>query len=213
MNIVEGKSIFFKYPNAKNNTLANASFVIPKGKITLFLGKSGSGKTTLLKCIGNIYSDYQGDISFNTKSIRQLPSNERVKSIGFVDQQYNLFPHFSVLENCMHPQVHVLNTSLIDARHLATNMLAHLGIENLASKKPNDLSGGQMQRVAIARALCMNTKVLLLDEPTSALDPESSSQLAELLETLLQDGITVIISTHDMPFAQHFKARHTVSLY
>ncbi len=200
MNLITGKNIYLKYQS--NLALSDISFEIPKGRVTLFLGKSGSGKTSLLRCIANLNSSYAGEICFEEKPIKLLSRPDRVRAIGFVAQQFNLFPHMTVLQNCMQPQRLVLGRSFEEAEQKAQELLNALEIAHLGSRKPHELSGGQTQRVAIARALCMDAQALLLDEPTSALDPESTGKLRDILKLLLQKGVSIAISTHDMSFAR-----------
>lgn len=202
MTLIAGKNIFLKYPKSNQDALSNVHFEIPKGRVTLFLGKSGSGKTSLLRCIAGLNTNYTGEISFEDKPIKQLSRQDRVKAIGFVAQQFNLFPHMTVLQNCIQPQQLVLERSLEEAEKKAYELLNALEISHLAERKPHELSGGQQQRVAIARALCMDAQALLLDEPTSALDPESTGKLRDILKLLLQKGVSIAISTHDMSFAR-----------
>src|SRR5688572_11921783 len=200
MSLAQGIHLNLVYPKATSPSLKDINFSIEAGRSTLFLGRSGSGKTSLLKCIAQLNQHYTGDVLFDGVPISQMTRSDRAKSIGFVAQQFNLFPQFSVLENCVHPQMHVLGASRSAAAQTAEKLLEHLEISHLKARRPKELSGGQAQRVAIARALCMNPKLLLLDEPTSALDPESTEQLAGLLKRLLVDGVTIAVSTHDMAF-------------
>lgn len=202
MKLIEASSLQLLYAKSDHPALQSINFSIDEGRTTCFLGKSGSGKTSLLKCIAHLITHYDGDLTYLGKPIALMSRRERVSAIGYVAQQFNLFEHMSVLDNCVHPQVHVLNRSLHEATQTAHSILSHLGIESLNARKPKELSGGQSQRVAIARALVMNPKVLLLDEPTSALDPESIAQLRSLLSMLLKEGISIAISTHDMSFAK-----------
>lgn len=200
MTLIAGKNVSLKYQTSL--ALSDICFEIPKGRVTLFLGKSGSGKTSLLRCIAGLNTDYTGEISFEDKPIKQLSRQDRVRAIGFVAQQFNLFPHMTVLQNCMQPQQLVLERSPEEAEKKAFELLNSLEISHLAERKPHELSGGQQQRVAIARALCMDAQALLLDEPTSALDPESTGKLRDILKLLLQKGVSIAISTHDMSFAR-----------
>jgi ABC-type polar amino acid transport system ATPase subunit len=202
MNVVTGKNISLRYPGATSAVLREVNFTLPKGRVTLFLGKSGSGKTSLLRCIAYLTHSYSGELLWGGKDLRLLSRQERARAIGFVAQQFNLFPHLSVLENCVQPQRVVLGRSGVEATEKATELFAALDISALAARRPSQLSGGQAQRVAIARALCMDPEVLLLDEPTSALDPESTGKLRDILALLLTKGVSLGISTHDMAFAR-----------
>ena len=180
--------------------LKSINFKIQKGRVTSFVGKSGSGKTTLLKCICNLINAYSGDLFLNKKSINSLSTEGRVKSIGFVTQHFDLFPNMTVLQNCMHPQIHALKKNKNDSKDKAIQLLKALDIENLQNKYPSNISGGQKQRVAIVRALCLGPKLLLFDEPTSALDPQSTAIFKDILNDLVKKGVTVVLCSHDMPF-------------
>lgn len=190
MNIIEGKNITLKHKTAKKPVLQGVDFVIQQNQINLFIGKSGSGKTSLLKCIANIHKEYTGTININSASV------------GFVAQQYNLFPHMTVLENCTHPQIHILGLPPFEALKNAITLLEELDLLSTTNQYPHQISGGQQQRTAIARALLMNTSILLLDEPTSALDPTSAENLRALLHKLTNKGITIVVATHDMAFVK-----------
>jgi polar amino acid transport system ATP-binding protein len=154
----------------------------------------------LLKCFANLYTDYQGELEILGNSIKTLPNTERIKLIGFVSQQFNLFPHMTVLENCTHPLIHVLGLEKNAAIAKAMLLLKQLEIETQIEKYPAQLSGGQQQRVAIARALGLEPKILLFDEPTSALDPESTRVFEKILKALVKQNITIALSSHDMNF-------------
>lgn len=203
MILINAHDLCLTYRNNKLPALDKVSFNIEKGRITQFLGKSGSGKTTLLKCIANLNSQFSGVLTYLNRPIKEMSPKERASHIGFVAQSFDLFPHMTAINNCIHPVVHVLGKSLSEARAIAEAQFAHLGMNEYAERFPEELSGGQKQRVSIARALCMNSRLLLLDEPTSALDPESSKKLVEILRLLNQEGVTIALSTHDMSLAKN----------
>jgi polar amino acid transport system ATP-binding protein len=207
MSLITAKNLSLYYGRNKLAALDHVAFSIDEGRITLFLGKSGSGKTTLLKCIANLNSNFEGELTYKNRPIKAMSARDRASHIGFVAQSFDLFPHMNALKNCTHPQVHVLKRSEDEAKTRALAQLAHLGISDFADRFPHELSGGQKQRVSIARALCMNSRLLLLDEPTSALDPESSKKLVEILRTLHTEGVTIALSTHDMTLAKNLLDR------
>lgn len=196
--MIKGNHIVLKHGD--KTVLRDVSFEIPKGRITSFIGKSGAGKTSLLMCVANLNSHYEGQLTFEGKAIKDFTDKQRVKHIGFVAQQFNLFPHMTVWQNCMHPMTTVLGMSEREAEEKAYQVLKALDMSEHKTKHPSKLSGGQQQRVAIARALCMEPEVLLFDEPTSALDPESTKSLQELLKELVKSEVTIALSSHDMPF-------------
>lgn len=198
--MISGKNITWKYKNSSSPILNDVSFELKKGRITTFMGQSGAGKTTLLKCIANLHSQYEGTMIYEEKDIRGLNSIERASTMGIVLQQFHLFPHFTVLKNCTYALVKLLGMGEAEAERKAVETLSLLGIGSFVEAFPSQLSGGQQQRAAIARALVLEPKVLLLDEPTSALDPESKMNLESLLLDLNARGITLALSSHDMPF-------------
>jgi len=179
--MIEGKNISLTMKGKK--ILKDLSFEVPKGRLAAFIGKSGAGKTSLLKCIGGLYS-YEGKFMCEGKK-------------GFVFQQYHLFPHMTVLENCMHPLHKVMKWPLEFARAHAQAMLENFGMREYQEVYPSQLSGGQQQRVAIARAMCLEPQILLFDEPTSALDPENTRLFLDMLRKLQKEKVTIVISTHD----------------
>jgi len=207
MSLITAKNLTLYYGKNRLAALDNVSFSIDEGRITQFLGKSGSGKTTLLKCIANLNSQFEGELTYKNRPIKAMSAKERASHIGFVAQSFDLFPHMNALKNCTHPQIHVLKRSEAEAKKKAITQLAHLGMSDFADRYPHELSGGQKQRVGIARALCMNSRLLLLDEPTSSLDPESSKKLVEILRTLHSQGVTIALSTHDMTLAKNLLDR------
>ncbi len=177
--------------------LKNISCTLKSGEITVFLGPSGSGKTSLLKCIAQLYS-YKGQITHNG----QVLSGKEAARIGFVFQHFNLFPHMTALEQCVHPLKHVLKLAHKEAYERAMKVLTQLQVSEHAHKHPSQLSGGQQQRVALARALVLEPKVILFDEPTSALDPASVDNLVSLMCGLKSAGITLGVSSHDVSFVK-----------
>lgn len=179
----------------------NINFKLDKTGCYSLVGPSGSGKTTLLKCIAQVIEDYQGKVEYNELNLAKTPATTRVQNLGFVAQQYHLFNHMSVLDNCIHPQMHVLKKSKEQATQTALQCLESLDVSMLKDKYPNQLSGGQQQRVAMARALCMGSKFLCLDEPTAALDPISKGKLKDVLLKLKAMNHTILMSTHDIEFA------------
>lgn len=175
----------------KTVILKDISFSLKPGHLTIFLGKSGSGKTTLLRCLAGLQKVSSGNFF-----------KEHKKKIGFVSQSLDLFPHMSVLKNCMHPQLCILKRKNKDAKEIAEGFLEKLELGDHRHKMPNQLSGGQKQRLAIARVLSMNVDTILFDEPTSALDPYATENFRILLESLKQEGLTIVASTHDMNFVR-----------
>lgn len=207
MNLIKACNLSLRYPQSNTLALDDVSCEVVEKHITIFLGKSGSGKTTLLKCMANLNPSFTGLLTYKDQAIKTMSPRARATHIGFVAQSFDLFPHMNVLENCSHPQIHVLKRSKEEAAHIAIQQLEHLGLKDFLERSPKELSGGQKQRVSIARALCMNSRLLLMDEPTSALDPESSKMLVEILKTLNQEGVTIALSTHDMSFARNLLDR------
>ncbi len=184
--------------------LNDVSLTVKKGEKVVICGPSGSGKSTTIRCINRLEEHDSGTITINntlldhdTKSINLIR-----KEVGMVFQQFNLFPHLSVLENLTLGPIKVRGLSQSAAQEVAMHYLEKVRIANQADKRPSQLSGGQQQRVAIARSLCMEPKVLLFDEPTSALDPEMIQEVLDTMINLAEDGMTMICVTHEMGFAK-----------
>ncbi|MDP9836327.1 polar amino acid transport system ATP-binding protein [Neorhizobium huautlense] len=177
---------------------------VGRGEHIVLCGPSGSGKSTLIRCINHLEEIQQGSVSVNGTVLNQKGSNaDHIRrDVGMVFQQFNLFPHLTVLENCMLAQRRVRKTSVAEAKEKAMYHLERVHIAEQAQKHPAQLSGGQQQRVAIARALCMDPKIMLFDEPTSALDPEMVKEVLDTMISLADDGITMICVTHEMGFAR-----------
>lgn len=186
----------------QTNILNNLSLECSPGSIIALIGKSGAGKTSLLKCIGQLDQTYCGTIEFNNQNLKNYTQKEKAELIGFVFQQYNLFPHMTILENCSNPLRIVKKYDIKKANEIAYSMLEKFGLKNLADSYPINLSGGQQQRAAIARTLCFNPKIICLDEPSSALDPENTALLISILKDLAKAGTTILLSSQDMPFVK-----------
>lgn len=191
------------------HALRNVTLEVREGERIVIVGPSGSGKSTLIRCINQLEHHQKGDITVNgielDENIKDIEAVRR--EVGMVFQQFNLFPHMTVLENCMLAPVWVKEMDEVDARAMAMKYLERVKIPEQADKFPGQLSGGQQQRVAIARALCMEPKVMLFDEPTSALDPEMVAEVLEVMTDLADTGMTMIVVTHEMGFARRVADR------
>lgn len=181
--------------------LKDISLEIPTNQLTLLLGKSGSGKTTLLRSIAQLERQYEGKISYHAQQLKSATPRERSHIVGFLSQSFSLFPHLSVLHNCLLAMRILYKVDKREACKKIEEQLAVLGMEKFISSFPSELSGGQQQRVAIARALVLDPVFLLFDEPTSALDPENTDIFISILRRLLEQKKGLIISTQDMNFA------------
>ena len=177
--------------------------VKPKQKIVV-CGPSGSGKSTLIRCINRLEEHQEGDIIVDgTKLTEDTKNIEQIRAeVGMVFQQFNLFPHLSILDNCTLAPIWVKKLPKKEAEQLALEHLERVQILDQAQKYPGQLSGGQQQRAAIARALCMKPKIMLFDEPTSALDPEMIKEVLDVMVNLAKQGMTMIVVTHEMGFAK-----------
>lgn len=195
---VEDLSLVYK----DNIILNKVSCDINNGLITCFMGESGAGKTSLFKCIAQLITNYTGTILINGKDAKILKPYERAKSLGFVFQHFNLFPHLTVLRNCTEPLMNILSFDKAKAQGIAFQWLNKLGMEQHSSSYPAELSGGQQQRVALARALCLNADTLLLDEPMASLDQHNRMALKDILLDLKQGGTTIALTLHDKVIAK-----------
>jgi polar amino acid transport system ATP-binding protein len=179
---------------------------VHRGQAVSIIGPSGSGKSTILRCIDGLLRPQRGEIEVDGIRVDQLRSERDEialrKRIGFVFQQYNLFPHLSVLDNLVMAPVRILGRDRAEAVRSAHELLAHVRLANKANAYPGELSGGQQQRVAIARALAMQPELILFDEVTSALDPESVGDVLAVMRDLVRDGMTCVLVTHEMRFAE-----------
>ncbi len=187
-----------------NVVLRDIDFTVSPGDVTSIIGASGSGKSTLLRCINLLETPTSGEILFHGTNVadRKVNACDYRTKVGMVFQSFNLFNNMTVLENCMVGQVRVLKKKPDEARASALHYLERVGMAPYIHAKPRQISGGQKQRVAIARALAMDPEVLLFDEPTSALDPEMVGEVLSVMRSLADDGMTMIVVTHEMAFAR-----------
>ncbi len=186
------------------HVLKDIDLSVGRGEKIVLLGPSGSGKSTLIRCINRLEEHQEGRVLIDgTELSDDLKSIEQVRRrVGMVFQQFNLFPHLTVLENLMLAPVWVQRLPKAEAEEKAMQQLKRVRIEDQANKYPGQLSGGQQQRVAIARALCLTPKVMLFDEPTSALDPEMVKEVLDVMAELAEQGMTMLCVTHEMQFAR-----------
>ena len=187
-----------------HEVLRDIDFTVKKGDVTSIIGASGSGKSTLLRCINLLETPTSGEILYHGQSVTGAGVNapEYRSHVGMVFQSFNLFNNMTVLDNCMVGQIKVLKKDRETARRRAMEYLEKVGMAPYIHAKPRQLSGGQKQRVAIARALAMDPEVLLFDEPTSALDPEMVGEVLSVMQALAQEGMTMLVVTHEMAFAR-----------
>ena len=192
-----------------NQVLRDIDFQVNKGDVTSIIGASGSGKSTLLRCINLLETPTGGEILYHGNNVvgRGVNAAEYRSHVGMVFQSFNLFNNMTVLENCMVGQIKVLKRSKEEARAQAMKYLEKVGMAPYINAKPRQISGGQKQRVAIARALAMDPEVLLFDEPTSALDPEMVGEVLNVMQELAQEGMTMLVVTHEMAFARDVSNR------
>ena len=193
----------------KNQVLRDIDFSVEKGDVISIIGASGSGKSTLLRCINLLETPTGGEILYDGKNVagRGVNAPKYRSRVGMVFQSFNLFNNMTVLKNCMVGQMQVLGRGKEEARETALYFLQKVGMAPYINAKPRQLSGGQKQRVAIARALAMNPEVLLFDEPTSALDPEMVGEVLTVMQQLAQEGMTMLVVTHEMAFARDISTR------
>lgn len=188
----------------KLSVLEDITLTIEEGSVVAVIGPSGSGKSTLLRCLNLLEQPTGGQIWIDGKEITDQSTDimKVRQDIGMVFQQFNLFPHMTVLENITYAPITVKGISKLEAERKAQELLEKVGLSDKAREYPNRLSGGQKQRVAIARALAMNPKTMLFDEPTSALDPEMVKEVLDVMKELAHTGMTMVIVTHEMGFAK-----------
>jgi len=216
--VLEAVELHKRY--GRNEVLRGVSFGVHGGDVKAVLGPSGSGKSTMLRCLALLEPVESGEVRLDGRRIgvregrggRLAPLPERVlarerREIGMVFQRFNLFPHLTALGNVMIGLTEVRGRDRKEARTIAQNLLARVGLAERAAFFPSELSGGQQQRVAIARALVMNPKVMLFDEPTSALDPELVGEVLAVMEELAREGMTMVVVTHEVGFAKRVASR------
>ncbi|MGY0830911.1 amino acid ABC transporter ATP-binding protein [Azospirillum argentinense] len=205
--MIEIRNVYKSFGSTE--VLKDVSLTVPPSRTTVVIGPSGSGKSTLLRCCNALEIADRGEIRINHRTIiadgKPLPDKElnalRAET-GMVFQSFNLFPHMTTVENVMRAPVVVRGMAKAEARELAMELLSKVGLGDKADVYPSTLSGGQKQRAAIARALAMKPKVMLFDEPTSALDPELVGEVLQVMKTLAEEGMTMMVVTHEMGFAR-----------
>ena len=192
-----------------HEVLRDIDFTVSKGDVISIIGASGSGKSTLLRCINLLETPSSGEILYHGKNVtgKSVNAAKYRSHVGMVFQSFNLFNNMTVLKNCMVGQMKVLGRSKDEAHEQAMRYLEKVGMAPYVNAKPRQLSGGQKQRVAIARALAMNPEVLLFDEPTSALDPEMVGEVLTVMQSLANEGMTMLVVTHEMAFARDVSRR------
>ncbi|MFV9474324.1 glutamine ABC transporter ATP-binding protein GlnQ [Advenella sp. RU8] len=207
MSMVTFENVVKKFGH--NTILNDISLTIEKGEVVVVVGPSGSGKSTFLRCINALETIQGGDIRVGKLSVRGKPAEVRElrREAGMVFQQFNLFPQLTALENVMFGPIHTRGASKAEARQQAIALLEKVGLAERMGHYPGELSGGQQQRVAIARALAVNPLLMLFDEPTSALDPELRHEVLKVMKDLAEEGMTMIVVTHEMDFARKVGSR------
>jgi polar amino acid transport system ATP-binding protein len=204
--------ITFKKVNkwfGNHHVLKDVDFHVGVGEVVVICGPSGSGKSTMIRCINKLEPVQQGDIVVDTMSLNDPRTNiTRLRAeIGFVFQQFNLYPHKTALENVIMAPIKVRKMKRREAEALGMEILEQVELRNKAHSYPMNLSGGQQQRVAIARGLAMRPKIMLFDEPTSALDPEMIKEVLDVMRDLAREGMTMVVVTHEMGFAKEVANR------
>ncbi len=191
------------------HVLKGVDLIVRGKEVVCLIGPSGSGKSTLLRCINGLESPSAGRILLEGREItgRGVRLVDVRRQIGMVFQQFNLFPHMSVLQNVMEGPLTALKVPRAEAERMGVELLKKVGLGDKARERPAQLSGGQQQRVAIARALAMNPKIMLFDEPTSALDPELAVEVLTIMRQLAEEGMTMVVVSHEMPFVRGVSKR------
>jgi polar amino acid transport system ATP-binding protein len=200
----------------EHKAVADVSLNVRRGEVVSIIGPSGAGKSTFLRCINFLEVPYEGSVSLDTQTVsvvKGMLQNSRKelaafrRKVGMVFQSFNLFPHLTALRNVTLAQERVLGRSRDESRQRALELLRRVGLESKANSYPAQCSGGQQQRIAIARALALDPLVMLFDEPTSALDPEVGTEVLEVMRQLAEEGMTMLVVTHEIPFAENVSNR------
>ena len=207
--LIETKNLCKHYLDGSVVALDNVSAGIKSGEVVVIIGPSGSGKSTFLRSLNLLEMPTSGSVIFEGKEITDPKTDINVhrRKMGMVFQQFNLFPHMNVLDNLTLGPIKLLKKSKSEAEKNALELLDRVGLKDRADAYPAQLSGGQKQRVAIVRALCMNPDVMLFDEPTSALDPEMVGEVLDVMKSLAEGGMTMVVVTHEMRFAREVGKR------
>jgi len=205
--VIEFKNVSKHF--GQTQVLHNIDLKINQGEVVVIIGPSGSGKSTLLRCINKLEEITSGELIVDGLNVNDPKVDDRLirQEAGMVFQQFHLFPQMSALDNVAFGPIRVRGASKEDARKLAHSLLAKVGLAERANHFPSELSGGQQQRVAIARALAVKPKMMLFDEPTSALDPELRHEVLKVMQDLAEEGMTMVIVTHEVGFAQKVASR------
>lgn len=198
--MIEIKKLYKSYGD--NEVLKGIDQTVSEAEVLCIVGPSGSGKSTMLRCINLLEIPTSGEVYIDGELVTSQNINEIRTKMGMVFQNFNLFPHMTVLENVTCAHINVKGVSNADAEAKAMELLTRVGLDNKANAYPRSLSGGQQQRVAIARALAMDPEIMLFDEPTSALDPEMVGEVLDVMKDLAKEGLAMIVVTHEMGFAK-----------
>ena len=208
--IIRTEDLHMHFRDGKIRALDGVTAQIQRGEVVVVIGPSGSGKSTFLRCLNLLEVPTEGDVVFEGTVVNKQKGNELNlirQQMGMVFQHFNLFPHLTVKENITLAPIQLKLQTKEEADANADRLLERIGLAEKANEFPNMLSGGQKQRIAIVRALAMNPKVMLFDEPTSALDPEMVGEVLELMKELAEEGMTMVVVTHEMGFAREVGTR------